>query len=96
MEIKCRAISGFGSIWFECFGRWSNAAAHVVCRNMGYTGGEAFGQAHFGPGTGPIFLDDVVCQGSESSLMDCAHGDWGEHDCSHWEDASVICESQYN
>ena len=63
----------------------------MVCRVMGFTGGEALHEAHFGPGTGPIFLDAVTCTGQESALGQCMRGDWEANDCSHWEDASVRC-----
>ena len=49
-------------------------------------------RARFGEGTGPIFLDDVTCSGTESSLLDCTHSGIGVHDCSHHEDASVRCQ----
>ena len=45
----------------------------------------------FGGGTGPILVDEVQCTGSESSLSQCPHDGIGNHDCSHFEDAGVIC-----
>ena len=38
-----------------------------------------------------IWLDEVSCTGTESSLAGCAHDDWLTHDCDHSEDAGVIC-----
>ena len=44
------------------------------------------------PGTGPIWLDDVVCKDSGAAdLSLCSHNDWGDHDCRHTEDVSVAC-----
>ena len=47
--------------------------------------------AFFGRGRSPIHLDQVGCDGTESRLEDCSHDGVGNHDCNHFEDASVIC-----
>ena len=39
-----------------------------------------------------ILLDNVVCQGNESSLLNCGHEPVGVHNCDHSEDAGVRCE----
>ncbi|KAJ1488544.1 SRCR-like domain-containing protein, partial [Baffinella frigidus] len=59
--------------------------AAVVCRQMGLTGGVSFW--NFGGGFGHIWLDSLNCGGSEATLGECPHDDWGDHDCSHYEDA---------
>ena len=38
-----------------------------------------------------ILLDGVDCTGAEDSVLDCSHQGIGEHDCTHDEDAGVIC-----
>ena len=42
-------------------------------------------------GTGPIWMDDVNCRGSESRLIDCRASPLGTHNCDHSEDAGVMC-----
>jgi len=59
------------------------------------SGSVAFSSAAFGPGTGPIWLDDVFCVGDEDSIFECSSNPPGEHNCGHFEDASVGCSRMY-
>ena len=46
-----------------------------------------------GEGIGPIFLDQLMCNGSEASLLECLPSEnIGLHNCRHDEDAGVRCE----
>ena len=45
----------------------------------------------FGRGRGPIFLENVNCIGTELQLTNCTNSGVGVHDCSHLEDAGVVC-----
>ena len=47
--------------------------------------------AQFGPGNGTIWLDNMWCVGNETSIAECPHNDWGDHDCDHSKDVSVAC-----
>ena len=38
-------------------------------------------------------LDQLNCAGTELSLFNCSANPIGSHDCSHSEDAGVICRS---
>ena len=48
-------------------------------------------RAKFGPGNGFIILDEVNCNGSESSLLQCRAAEIGVHNCVSLEDSSVYC-----
>jgi len=45
----------------------------------------------YGSGDGTIWLDDVNCTGSETSLADCTHDGWGIHNCHRSQDVAVFC-----
>ena len=49
------------------------------------------GDSFFGAGNGAIFLDDVICSGSESTILQCSHLNIGHNNCAHREDVSVHC-----
>ena len=62
---------------------------------LSIAGAIARSQAFFGQGTGAILLDQVGCNGTETRLVDCTSNPLGIHDCSHFEDAGVTCQSTY-
>ena len=45
----------------------------------------------YGRGEGAIFLDEVGCTGSESSLAECSHNGWNIHNCDHDQDVAIKC-----
>ena len=80
-----------------CDDFWDINDARVVCRELGYpVAVSAPRAAHFGSGDGQIWLDNVQCQGHESSILNCQHAGWGVENCGRGKDASVVCSSKYN
>ena len=69
----------------------SHDLLHILCEfaDVVPLGGAYFGE---GPNQLQVLLDNVVCQGSESSLLDCQHEPVGMTNCNHTEDAGVRCE----
>lgn len=85
-----RAEVFYNNAWGTiCDDGWDNNDATVFCRMLGYSSGR--GLSSYGGGTGNIWLDDVNCVGTESSLWDCRKSNWGSHNCNHNEDAGVEC-----
>ena len=76
-----------------CDDGWDDTDAGVVCRQLGFgSSGTAIGLARFGQGSGSIWLDNVMCNGSEPTLASCGHLGVGiTRSCSHSEDAGVRC-----
>uniref|UniRef100_A0A671QAV2 SRCR domain-containing protein n=1 Tax=Sinocyclocheilus anshuiensis TaxID=1608454 RepID=A0A671QAV2_9TELE len=78
-----------------CDDWWDLVDAAVVCRELDC--GEpvdALGDAHFGSGTGPIWMSYVMCTGSESTLKNCGSSGWGKTHCLHSKVSGVICSGE--
>ncbi|KPP70921.1 B-cell receptor CD22-like, partial [Scleropages formosus] len=75
-----------------CDNSWDMSDANVVCRMLGC--GEAkktSGSTHFGNSKGPVWLDEVQCFGSETSLQECHHGVLLPINCNPGKLVSVAC-----
>ncbi|KAM5227912.1 lysyl oxidase homolog 3 isoform 4-T4 [Ctenodactylus gundi] len=91
-RVEIQRAGEWGTI---CDDDFTLQAAHVLCRELGFT--EATGWTHsakYGPGSGRIWLDNLNCRGTERSVTECASRGWGNSDCTHDEDAGVICKDQ--
>ncbi|XP_078095342.1 scavenger receptor cysteine-rich type 1 protein M130-like [Mustelus asterias] len=66
--------------------------ANVVCQHLQCGTVETIlRNAHFGNGTGPIWKENYRCRGNESRLEDCPLSSGEKFNCSHLNDAGVIC-----
>lgn len=77
-----------------CDDLFTSRAGTVVCRQLGFSTALAvMKRAGLGEADSSvkIFLDDVECEGSERSLLECKRSSVGKHNCSHREDVGVIC-----
>ncbi|XP_028916882.1 T-cell differentiation antigen CD6 isoform X4 [Ornithorhynchus anatinus] len=84
-----------GSWGTVCDDAWDLDDAGVVCGQLGCGWAiQALQGSHFPKGKGPIYLDEVNCSGTETSLGDCPAQK--DHDCGHKEDAGVICSGAVN
>ncbi|XDV24641.1 hypothetical protein PO909_028759, partial [Leuciscus waleckii] len=75
-----------------CDDGWDLSDAEVVCREMGCGDViEAKSVAYFGQGSGPMWMNNVRCNGTESTLKSCVLSGRVQQNCSHEKDAGVIC-----
>ncbi|XP_035036093.2 galectin-3-binding protein A [Hippoglossus stenolepis] len=78
-----------------CDDGWDMAEAQVVCRQLHFSGAKSvvIGK-DYGEASGPIWLDDINCKGTETHLFTCGFKGWGVTDCTHKEDVGIICETE--
>ena len=82
----------WGTICDDNFGPEEGA---VACRMLGFENSQAILHSHgtFLPGTGPIWIDDIQCIGTELNLKDCITANTWQHsyNCKHLEDVNIEC-----
>ncbi|XP_043917912.1 scavenger receptor cysteine-rich domain-containing group B protein-like [Protopterus annectens] len=65
--------------------------ANVICEHLNCGAAAAVLKgAYFGEGRGPIWKDHFLCRGDELSLRECSVT-WVQHNCTHENDASILC-----
>ena len=84
----------FNSAWGTiCDHSFSSSDANVVCTQLGYkfNGTELLPISEFSQGTGPIFFDELACDGDEESVLECGGSAPGLYTCTHSQDAAIRC-----
>ncbi|XP_011499169.1 PREDICTED: lysyl oxidase homolog 2 [Ceratosolen solmsi marchali] len=77
-----------------CDDEWDELEARVVCGQLGYKASKAWptGNSYFGHSRRRYWMDNVLCDGTESELAKCRFDGWGKTDCEGGEAAGVICD----
>ena len=66
-----------------------------IHKRLLFIGSVAYSNARFGQGTGPIVLNNLVCTGSEASVLDCpSDGLFNVGTCTHGDDVGVECQEE--
>ena len=81
-----------------CDDGWGIVEARAVCRQLGFSDAlYHWGDAAFGEGSGPIWMDDVSCLRGATRLDQCSMngGGFGSNNCEHFEDAGVSCDPTF-
>ena len=85
-----------------CDDYWTQDDADVACQALGFAESEPYAgrflQSTFGAGDGPIWLDDMVCSGNETNLLECmvsggarTRAVIGVHNCKKSEIVGIRC-----
>ncbi|XP_076081404.1 neurotrypsin-like isoform X1 [Mytilus galloprovincialis] len=65
--------------------------ASVACRQLGFRCLSEVQTYTQGGYTSQIWMDDVGCNGLETSLKKCSHKGWGSHNCGTGENVGIRC-----
>ncbi|XP_071141697.1 scavenger receptor cysteine-rich domain-containing protein DMBT1-like [Mytilus edulis] len=80
----------WGTICDDRFDVWEGK---VICEVLGFDilNVKVYTGAHFGQGSYPVIMDDLLCFGTETDLSDCSFRGWGKSSCAHGQNAGVAC-----
>ncbi|GFR73873.1 class A Scavenger Receptor (SRCR domain) with Serine Protease domain [Elysia marginata] len=88
-------ITYLGSTGVICDDQWGLEDATVVCRMLGYRAAENFyavNYFNYPVNKAEFLLDEVNCQGNETTIADCPADPFKTHDCRAFEIAGVECQ----
>ncbi|CAM4458908.1 unnamed protein product [Caretta caretta] len=91
-RVEIQVLGAWGTL---CDSRWDLPDANVLCRQLdcGFAV-SAPGGGYFGKGTGSVWTDTFHCKGTETHLGHCSVTALGASQCSHDNDASVVCSGK--
>ena len=78
-----------------CDDYWNASSTTVLCRQLGLGSAGMFNHYGAGPVGSPIYLDNVICNGSEVNILACSHLPLSDHNCDHNNDVGVACSGLY-
>ena len=76
-----------------CDDNFDKEEGTILCKMLGFPGGvNIHKEGTFGPGRGPIWINNILCNGNETSLDKCPSPPWGpSYQCKHLEDVGIEC-----
>ena len=99
-NIEGRVEVNINGTWGSVCGlHMDDNAASIICRHLGFPSGVSVSPGSKGAGSGPVWINELVCSGNESSLFDCPMRGLGDRDTrcdSHLFDGAVMCYSKGN
>ncbi|XP_053387321.1 uncharacterized protein LOC123542232 [Mercenaria mercenaria] len=91
-RVELKSLDTWGTVCDDDFG---TEEANAICRMLGYPRAVTYYTgAHYGQGTGPIFVDDLSCEEDASHINNCTYITYD--DCDHGNDVSVFCTESCN
>merc|ERR1719231_1743457 len=88
-RVEVRHDDAWGTV---CKNGFTINDALVVCRQLNmWNGAVILPEDVLGSGVGKIWMSEVMCEGGEPEIEECAFAGWGVHSCSHAMDVGVNC-----
>jgi len=83
LEVRHEGV--FGTV---CDDSFDIIDGNVACRQLGFARAASIFDAN---GSGEIWMDNLNCVGTETSLDQCPFNGFGNHNCGHQEDVGLSC-----